>query len=487
MQYSFRSFLLFFSLTFSTIFIVNSFQYPDFKSWDLACSILPQYRVAGSTYNFKAAQLDWKEMETALKEFANIMRLQLATNLNEWVDDTPPYDFFLLHLNSFWPYAQKLVVPIGSTLAFHGDIHGDIHSLLLYLKDLQRQGYLDAADAFKIKDPKFYLIFLGDYTDRGNYGAEVIYTLLRLKIQNPDRVFLVRGNHEDQAINAVYGFEAEMKEKFGHRAHLKTLYNFYHLLPVVLYVGSGATGQMNYLQCCHGGMEIGYLPKNLLAHPGSIAYEHIQMLQQVSNLKMIAPDIAESNQVFNLYPIKDFKPNNPQQIGFLWNDFYIPERKEFEKTEPWVAGMFIFDPTRGWSYGRDITQRLLNYSGIASNKIVGVIRAHQHDRNMQGMMGRILDANYPDSLGVAKLWREQNNTGKDSLWPGIVCTFNLSPDTPQGAAKDAGFDFDTYGLIKTGKNYPYDWSLDVHRIYQQFTGAAVNVGATNSVKAQPTS
>jgi hypothetical protein len=29
-------------------------------------------------------------------------------------------------------------------------------------------------------------------------GVEVIFTLLELKIQNPDSVFMSRGNHEDE-------------------------------------------------------------------------------------------------------------------------------------------------------------------------------------------------------------------------------------------------------------------------------------------------
>ena len=40
---------------------------------------------------------------------------------------------------------------------------------------------------------KFYMVFLGDYLDRGHYGMEVVYTLLRLKFENWDRVFLLKG------------------------------------------------------------------------------------------------------------------------------------------------------------------------------------------------------------------------------------------------------------------------------------------------------
>ncbi len=40
-------------------------------------------------------------------------------------------------------------------------------------------------------------VFLGDIVDRGKHSLEVLCLLLALKVQYPQRVFLVRGNHED--------------------------------------------------------------------------------------------------------------------------------------------------------------------------------------------------------------------------------------------------------------------------------------------------
>lgn len=461
-----RSFLVTISLPFYAHLSYSAGLYPTFKAWDAACSNLPSYRVIGSSYEFKAAGFTWKEMEQTLYECANVFKMQLLRNPAAWFGQKPSAHFFDLKKTFFWPYAQKVIVPVGSTIAFHGDIHGDVKSLLVYIKELQKKGYLDAADAFKIKDPTFYMVFLGDYTDRGIYGAEVIYTLLRLKIANPDQVFLVRGNHEDHSINAYYGFEAEMNAKFGSK-NQKLVYNFYNLLPVVLYIGSGDQ-QINYVQCCHGGMEIGYLPNDLLNKPGAIAYQHIAILKQKTNIQTIVPTIADRNMIFQRYPVSDFVPTSPQQIGFLWNDFYVPEFKEYEN-EPWVINAFHYQPGRGWIYGRDITQVLLKYSSTQHNRVVGVMRAHQHDNEPHGMSGLILDKHYPDTLGVAKLWRSHRQNG--SLWPGIVCTFNLSPDTPHGESR-MPFDFDTYGLVTTGALYPQDWTFTVHRIMQTFAGIA---------------
>lgn len=61
---------------------------------------------------------------------------------------------------------------------------------------------------FKISgriDQERYL-FMGDYVDRGNFGVEVMMVLLGIKINYPENIFLLRGNHETRHMTTSFNF-----------------------------------------------------------------------------------------------------------------------------------------------------------------------------------------------------------------------------------------------------------------------------------------
>jgi hypothetical protein len=201
----------------------QSVAYPTFAEWKSACAKLPANRVL-------LGQAATTKLQTALPDFGEVAKGLMAafesyktgpmnTEAN-WVGGKPKADeffntnraYFLKPPIPFQPFAQKLQVPPGSEVVFHGDFHGDIHSFIAMLDSLNQAGTLDG---FRLAKPNRYMVFLGDYTDRGNYGIEVLYTLLRLKLANPDRVFMARGNHEDVQMTSTYGFIAECKKNTG--------------------------------------------------------------------------------------------------------------------------------------------------------------------------------------------------------------------------------------------------------------------------------
>lgn len=77
-----------------------------------------------------------------------------------------------------------------------GDIHGSLHDLLRILNYVGKNPYK--------------VVFLGDYVDRGQFSLECIILLFSLKIMCPDKYFLLRGNHEFDAMCSLYGFKKEI-------------------------------------------------------------------------------------------------------------------------------------------------------------------------------------------------------------------------------------------------------------------------------------
>lgn len=75
------------------------------------------------------------------------------------------------------------ILYLESPLTIVGDVHGQFFDL--------KQIFAHGGDPQKTK-----YLFLGDYVDRGIHAIEILFTLYALKINFPNSIFLLRGNHE---------------------------------------------------------------------------------------------------------------------------------------------------------------------------------------------------------------------------------------------------------------------------------------------------
>lgn len=121
-----------------------------------------------------------------------------------------------------------------------GDIHGNVEDLLSLEKCLWPT----------VPFLHTQIVFLGDYVDRGRWGFECALYLFCLKLVSPERVVLLRGNHEVRSVQKTYSFEAELIIKYG-RAFGKRMFEMVNEVFDCLPYGAIVDG---CIFCCHGGI-----------------------------------------------------------------------------------------------------------------------------------------------------------------------------------------------------------------------------------------
>ncbi|CAH2243174.1 jg3972 [Pararge aegeria aegeria] len=100
------------------------------------------------------------------------------------------------------PRLLRLTSPVYAI----GDLHGNLAALLAMAAALWPSGPALVPAT---------LLFLGDYVDRGPHGAELMAYLFAAKLQRPDSVYLIRGNHETRDIQKMFTFHTECIAKYG--------------------------------------------------------------------------------------------------------------------------------------------------------------------------------------------------------------------------------------------------------------------------------
>lgn len=175
----------------------------------------------------------------------------------------------------YFGYIEKFDLELAENpqIFVRADLHGDLKSLFENIRALQNQGLLDAD--FRCK-PGVHLVFLGDYSDRGQYSTQVLEMLMRLREENLMQVHLLRGNHEEISLHVSPAYKESnpnlQQVIISNPEGQLALRNFYATMPLTTYFSVHQEGRREYVQFTHALFEPTMDPSPLLDRASSGAH-----------------------------------------------------------------------------------------------------------------------------------------------------------------------------------------------------------------------
>ena len=208
--------------------------------------------------------------------------------------------------------SEPNVVRTTSPITVLGDVHGD---------------YDDVLDIFRIFGPpeEGKYCFIGDFVDRGDRSVHTIVLLLAYKIKFPDRMILIRGNHEGFNMTSTYGFYDEILRRYGDFLVWRAFIELFAAMPIAVLIDDNIFG-------VHGGLT--------------------PFLETIEQLETVNRNIQDTTQ--------NLLSDEPVLKDILWND---PSES---------PGIQTAIREGGKCWGPDITEKF-----IESNKLKFVVRGHE--------------------------------------------------------------------------------------------------------------
>jgi len=228
---------------------------------------------------------------------------------------------------------QPALAETSAPCRIFGDIHGQLRDLLFLFSAFGSPG-----DSLELS-----YVFNGDFVDRGSHQIEVVGLLFALKVLMPDKVWLVRGNHEDRSMNEKYGFKETCCKQLGKEFGL-TAYEFFEeafdQLPIACLVSDS-------ILCVHGGIGDGRWDLN-----------DVRAVRRPLGAKELA------------------NPDNKWILDILWSDPIEDDQSE----GACVFGVHPSDRTESAHlFGWNVTKTFCARNGLGL-----VVRSHQSKQDSPG-------------------------------------------------------------------------------------------------------
>lgn len=237
----------------------------------------------------------------------------MTSQLDQWIEIASTCKYLPEpDLRKLCEYVRELLIeesniqPVSAPATICGDIHGQFYDL----KELFRTGG-------PVPDTSY--IFMGDFVDRGYYSLETFTYLLCLKARYPDRMTLLRGNHESRQITQVYGFYDECMAKYGNANAWKYCCQVFDYLTLAAIIDGRVL-------CVHGGL---------------------------------SPDVRTLDQIRTIQRCQEV-PHEGAFCDLMWSD---PEDIDTWAVSPRGAG---------WLFGSKVTSEFTHV-----NNLTLIARAHQ--------------------------------------------------------------------------------------------------------------